>query len=215
MAKINLGILGGFNGKVGTVVGSFWKGIPVMRAYVRNIRNRDTAAQRLVRMRFALLGEMTSAFNGALLLGLKNTAARNKMTEGNVFVKLNWDKVTVSADGVSSVDYAQMVLSQGPLDNVLFGSARFDTPSQVDISFGANDDGDRSDAEDNVYVFVYNPESKSGSLSKAAKRGDATMSIKVPAQWNGSKVHIWGFTVSNDLNPVSSRSTYIGTGTIG
>ena len=33
MGKVRMGILDGFKGKVGTVVGSFWKGKKVMRAY--------------------------------------------------------------------------------------------------------------------------------------------------------------------------------------
>ena len=32
MATFNKGILGGFNGKLGTVVGTSWKGISIMRS---------------------------------------------------------------------------------------------------------------------------------------------------------------------------------------
>ena len=45
MAKQQSGILGGYVGKVGTVVGYFWNGKPCMRAYKRQVRNPRTAAQ--------------------------------------------------------------------------------------------------------------------------------------------------------------------------
>ena len=41
MGKLQNGILDGFSGKVGTVVGSTWKGIPVMRARPRLKKNRS------------------------------------------------------------------------------------------------------------------------------------------------------------------------------
>lgn len=41
MGKINQGILGGFSGKVGTVVGGSWKGT----AYMRGLPTHYTATQ--------------------------------------------------------------------------------------------------------------------------------------------------------------------------
>ena len=39
MGTIKQGILGGFSGKVGTVVGSSWKGISYMRGQAQNVKN--------------------------------------------------------------------------------------------------------------------------------------------------------------------------------
>jgi hypothetical protein len=39
MGKINQGILGGFSGKVGNVVGGSWKGIEYMRVIPASIAN--------------------------------------------------------------------------------------------------------------------------------------------------------------------------------
>ena len=36
MGKIKTGILGGFQGKVGTVIGSTWRGESIMRALPKN-----------------------------------------------------------------------------------------------------------------------------------------------------------------------------------
>jgi hypothetical protein len=45
MATIKQGILGAFSGKVGNVVGSSWKGIPVMKSLPPSVSNPRTAAQ--------------------------------------------------------------------------------------------------------------------------------------------------------------------------
>ena len=37
MARLTEGILGPFSGKVGTVVGYRWRGVPCVRGYVRQI----------------------------------------------------------------------------------------------------------------------------------------------------------------------------------
>lgn len=54
MGKILQGILGGFSGKVGPVVGASWKGIQYMRAYVVPA-NPNTAGQQTQRTSFAVM----------------------------------------------------------------------------------------------------------------------------------------------------------------
>lgn len=217
MATINRGILDGFFGKVGTVVGSFWKGIPVMRAYVRRIRDRKNSPQLLIRARFATLGELSSAFLAATRIGMRNAAAKSRTTESNVFVNKNWS--AVEADSVDSVtvDFASLVVAHGPLTGVQFGSPQFDTPQQVDVSFDTNEEIDKTSLDDLVYLFAYCPDAKCGVLSPAVKRSDKSVSVTVPAYWNGMKVHLWGFTLGDGLDNkgMLSNSVYIGSGDIG
>ena len=52
MGTIKQGILGGFNGKVGTVIGASWKGITYMRGIAASNSNPQTEAQLDQRARF-------------------------------------------------------------------------------------------------------------------------------------------------------------------
>ena len=52
MGKIKQGILGGFKGKVGTVIGSSWNGISYMRGIAQSVKNANTAAQQTQRAFF-------------------------------------------------------------------------------------------------------------------------------------------------------------------
>jgi hypothetical protein len=45
MGKIRQGILGGFNGTVGTVVGGSWKGTAYMRGKAQSIKNPRTKSR--------------------------------------------------------------------------------------------------------------------------------------------------------------------------
>ena len=218
MAKVNWGILDGFIGKVGTVVGSFWKGKAVMRAYKRQVRDRNSEAQQIARIRFAAIGRLSGAFLPAIRVGFQAVARRQQMTEGDIFVRENWGHVHGDISGGATVDYEDFVVAQGHLPEVQFGNATFENPLQVDVPINDSASVIGSHRDDIVYVFVYSPEACAGILSDTGVRVDEEVSIHVPAYWNGHRVHVWGFAKgadANDLNPgVLSNSRYLGSGTI-
>ena len=89
MAKLHQGILGAFSGKVGTVVGYLWRGRQVVRAYRKEINYPNTESQQAEREWFVSMVRFAATARQALLLGLRERAARDQMTEGNAFVKMN------------------------------------------------------------------------------------------------------------------------------
>ena len=89
MAKLEQGILGPFRGKVGTVVGYLWRGKQVVRAYRREINYPNTEQQQAEREWFVGMVRFAATARQALLLGLRERAERDVMTEGNAFVRMN------------------------------------------------------------------------------------------------------------------------------
>ncbi|MBR1550177.1 MAG: hypothetical protein IJ634_06010 [Bacteroidales bacterium] len=218
MAKVNCGILDGFMGKVGTVVGSFWKGVPVMRAYNRHHRDAMTEQQILQRMRFKALAQLSSGFLDATVVGMHNVAVSRHMTESNVFTSMNAGAVTATDFDSLNVDFTSLVVAYGPLPQVGFGAANFDTPQQVSVTFKGNTECRYASADDDVYLFAYCPDAECGVLSAPVKRSAGTLEVRVPADWNGLKVHLWGFALGAKTNQranQTSDSTYIGSGNIG
>ena len=55
MGKINQGILGGFSGKVGNVIGGTWKGIDYMRVKPAHVTNPKTEGQVDQRSKFCTM----------------------------------------------------------------------------------------------------------------------------------------------------------------
>ena len=71
MGRIRKGILGGFSGKVGTVVGSSWKGIAYMRSLPLKVKNPRTQPQRMQRSKFALSLSLLQPMTAFLRTGWK------------------------------------------------------------------------------------------------------------------------------------------------
>lgn len=216
MGKVQMGILDGFVGKVGTVVGSFWKGKPVMRAYKRTVHDANTEAQLLVRTRFGAINQLAGAFLYAIREGFKMVAKSKKLTEGDIFVMENWGFVHADTPGNATVDFTEITIAKGNLPEVQFGTPKYDTPLTVEVPITAGDVPVGADSNDLVYLFVYSPEAGAGLLSEAVTRGDESVILAVPSYWNGHRVHLWGFAVGggNDDMDKRSNSRYLGSGTI-
>jgi hypothetical protein len=71
MGRIKKGILGGFSGKVGTVVGANWKEISYMRSLPQKVKNPRTEAQRKQRSKFLLVVNLLKPLNPLLRIGWK------------------------------------------------------------------------------------------------------------------------------------------------
>lgn len=216
MGKVQMGILDGFVGKVGTVVGSFWKGKPVMRAYKRQVSDAKSEAQQLLRTRFAAIGSLSGAFLSAIQLGFKEVAKRKKWTEGDIFVHENWGCVHADTPGAATVDYTELVIAKGNLPEAQFGAASFADPLTVEVPMTDSSEVIGANAQDRVYLFVYSPEAGAGMLGDVKYRADESIACNVPAYWNGHRVHVWGFAIGGgaDNKGVISNSRYLGSGTI-
>ena len=216
MGKVQMGILDGFIGKVGTVVGGYWKGKAVMRAYKKTVHDANTEAQQLIRTRFAGIGALAGQFLTAIERGFRNVARSRQLTEGDVFVRLNWNRVHADTPGSVTIDYEDLVVAQGNLPEVQFGAATATNPLQVDVAI--NDDATiiGSDPADEAYIFVYSPQAKAGILSQPVLRVEEDAKIRVPSYWNGHRVHVYGFAIGGGTDNAGriSNSRYIGSVTI-
>ena len=216
MGKINQGILDGFSGKVGTVVGYKVHGKKVMRAYVDKVKDPRTAKQMDARLRFKTLAALAVGFLTASKTGLERIAASWRHTVANAFMRINQGAVTV-ADGVAEVDLSALVCSVGALPQVGFGQADYTEPLTAKVDFAPNSDTPGAADEDEVYLFVYEPSSGQGMLSAPAQRSTGTVEVNLPSTWSGVEVHVYGFALGKgrDNDGKHSNSAYIGSGIVG
>ena len=71
MGTIKKGILGGFSGKVGTVVGANWKSISYMCSLPQKVKNPRTVGQRSQRSKFSLTLKLLQPMTAFLRTGWK------------------------------------------------------------------------------------------------------------------------------------------------
>ncbi len=106
MGKIKQGILGGFKGKVGTVIGASWNGIAYMRGLAQSVKNPKTAAQLQQRAYFKDLQSLVGQLTDEQLQSLFPTVMRG-MTRRNMLTRQLAAAATV-VDDVKSVDLSLM-----------------------------------------------------------------------------------------------------------
>ena len=76
MGKISQGILGGFSGKVGTVIGSTWKSIHYMRAIATSVKDSRTEKQLFQRSKFLASINFLKTATPFVRIGYRNYAYR-------------------------------------------------------------------------------------------------------------------------------------------
>ena len=213
------GILAPFKNRIGTVVGRRWRaGRWTMNSYQGDVKNPRTTAQQIQRLRFSAAGQLGAAFYDAIDISLSYFLKTHPTTQVGEFVKRNMPFITAAGPDSLNVDYTSLTLCKGTLPEAWFDAPGFDTPGRVKVDWSANLAMPSASPHDKVYVFVYCPDTKSGILSEAVERSAATMDIIVPADWNGLRVHLYGFATSDKTNRKKpnavSNSLYIGSGNI-
>lgn len=218
MAIITGNNLGRLKKKSGPNVFRKWRNLQVMGVYNSEVRNPNTAGQKVVRTAFAAAARIAAAFSSAIMIGFENVCKGTKVPQRGYFVKKNWSHFHGDISGSVTVDYEDFVISQGDLPEIQFGNATFANPLEVDVPISDSASVIGAHADDTAFVFAYSPEAGVGILSSNKKRSDSSVVINVPAYWNGHRVHVFGFgkgAAANAINPDDlSNSRYLGSGTI-
>jgi hypothetical protein len=207
MGTIKQGILGGFSGKVGTVVGSSWKGISYMRSLAQSIKNPRTSAQVGQRTRMTAAVALVKAVIGFINIGYRKFAKH--MSPYNAAMQ----EVLMSAISGDypdiAIDYGAVVLSKGSLEPVAGGTT---TKSAGKMTFAWEDNSTAGNAKatDKSMLLVYNPsKASSASLISGAARSSKTADLNIPTTWTGDTVHAYMAFVREDGSMVST-SKYLG-----
>jgi hypothetical protein len=210
MATFRDGILGGFKGLVGTVIGSTWRTLNVMKKRPKPSTKAPVQAQIDQRIKFGLMTDFLSNARKHVDLGFQSY--NGVLTPMNGAVRLNIDAFTGTSPNFI-IDYSKIVLSTGKLpgpvdvemtpavDAITFKWTVYDTSS-------AEDDALRN--TDLLALFAYNP-SSGFSLTNTgmATRAALTRTLDLPRPFLGSPLHVWLYYVSANRKSVS-KSRYLG-----
>ena len=154
MGKIKQGILGGFKGKVGTVIGASWNGIAYMRGLAQSVKNPKTAGQTTQRGFFREVLDIVGQLSREQLAFLFPTAPSG-MTRHNALVKQLTAVAAVDGD-TKSVDLGNI--------NSLGNAATADMPevavavdgSNLAISWNGDSDFRAEHGDEYPVIFVAN-----------------------------------------------------------
>ena len=213
MGTIKQGILGGFSGKVGTVIGSSWKGISYMRGQAQHVKNPRSAGQVNQRSKFNLVLNFLQPNVPYIRIGYKSQAA--KQTEFNAAFSYHIKNAVTGSYPNYAMDYTKVVVSKGGLTQVSDGAVNW-TAAQSKLTFTWTDNSGVGNAlaTDKAMPFVYNKDKNETIYNtEGATRTTHTMDITVPSDWVGDKVEVYLGMVSDD-GALVADSIYLGEKTL-
>ncbi len=204
MAKLDMGILGGFSGRVGTVVGYHRRGAWFVRAYQPHIKDRKSEAQLQQRSRFKAMIQFASPATPVLRVGLRRLAADWQITEGNAFLKINKEcfprgsrntRNSRESRNSRAIDYPSLQFSQGTLAVPKGLQYAVDERGVLAVRWVADGGG----LADDIHIYIYSPAAGRG-LTAVAERGRRAVQLLLPEEFAGGELHLWAFAASGQGN---------------
>lgn len=207
MGKIRQGILGGFNGTVGTVVGGSWKGLAYMRGKAQSIKNPRTEKQMAQRIKFGMAQKFVKVMTGYLQVGFRNYTQHQTAT--NAAMSHTVRNCMAGKYPVFGIDPSRVLVSSGSLMPGRFCTVK--VASNV-ATFTWEDNSDESHAgiDDFAMPLIYNfTKGEAIFTTENASRVDCKTELKLPADWADDLLSCYIAFASVQNNSVSN-SVYVG-----
>ncbi len=193
MAIYKQGILGPFSGKVGTVVGSSWRGIAYIRSLAAKVGNPRTQKQVSNRARFSTLTSRLKHFLALIKQGFIDVG---NMSPWSAAIKTNLAAVSEDDAHNILVDMQAIVLSNGTTDFEISASK---AGSTVDFSWTAP--GTASDFFDGeLLVGAYNVANGKSAIYKTdLSQGAGLLDFSAILTGEDDDVHIYYFAAASGV----------------
>jgi hypothetical protein len=212
MGTINQGILGGFSGKVGTVIGGTWKGINFMRGIAPRHSDAQTVRQMDQRLKFAVTLKFLQPLSGFIKVGFKDYAIR--MTAINAAFSYNIRNAIQGTYPSYAINYANALVARGLLAPALNPVASSTAAGTVVFTWANNSSEMNANTTDQTLIVVFNPaKNQAVFLGDTSTRADGTQSVTVPNSFTGDLVQCYIAFITED-GTVISNSTYAGAVTV-
>jgi hypothetical protein len=153
MAIIKRGILGGFQNRIGNIVGSSWKGIAVMKSLPLSVSNPNTTAQQAQRSKFKGVVEYASALLSGCIKPLWDRFAQEE-SGYNAFIRANISNFNDDGDIVNVGNTVLAIGKLAPATN--FTATANASTNVVTVSSKTRTAGSFDANTDQVYLVVVN-----------------------------------------------------------
>jgi hypothetical protein len=212
MGTFSKGILGGFSGKVGTVVGANWRGKDIMRSLPKKSDREPSTEQMMVRLKFKLVTQFLAPIRPVLVKyfgqpqGFKSR--RNLATAYHILEAITGDYPDYA------IDYQKVIVSKGELLGLQQPTATPQATAEIALAWEDNTGQGLAKADDGLLVVVYNEsrglfETREG----AAPRSSMAYTLSLPRNWVGETVQCWiAFTSAEGKK--CATSVFMGTVTL-
>lgn len=210
MGKLNLGILGGFSGSVGTVVGmTNKKGDDIIRAKSKKARTSFTEGQRNHQSKFGLVVSHLNVLNEFVRIGFKAEAGE-VMTPFNCASKAAIMNAVKGEAPDFEIDFSKLQISSGRLNREMIVSTSVEEGVAAFV-WSDTSKNSQGDSTDKTVLVAYNVDGKEVSFSHGDfTRGTKAGSLSLPYCEQGDKIVFYLFFQSSSDPLLVSKSQYCG-----
>jgi hypothetical protein len=187
MGTIKGGILGGFAGKVGAVIGGRWKDKDVMKGLPRKRTDNPTAIQLEQRAKIKVM----VSFLRKLSKLLRKTFRDAGMSGGNFALRQNIQFAITGNYPSYGIDFSKVVLAKGSLEVADGAVASAGTAGKIVFNWNYVANAGDANGTDTAIIISYCPDlNRAGYDYTTATRIDNTATLEVPG-FSGKLVHTW------------------------
>lgn len=208
MGKFYKGILGGFQGTVGTVVGATWRGMDVLRSRPRKSNKPATDAQLEQRSRFKLMAEFLRPMRPVLKLYFGQPS--NAKSKSNLATAYHMNEAVAGTYPSFTVDFQKVITSKGELTRLENPVVTPQANAILAITWTDNTGEGQAKTDDQLVIVVHNA-TKGDTRHKleAASRATGNFSYDLPDTWTGDTVHVY-LSVASATDKLYGNSEYFG-----
>jgi len=206
MGTYNKGILGPFNGKVGTVVGTRWRGIDVMRSLPTQNGAEPTENQKAQGQKFSLASRFVTSLADLLADCFKPNEKQTSINSALSYALRN------AVSGVYpniQFNYNLALVSRGSLPNGNSPEASSTVAGQVQFEWVDNSGVGSAKPEDKAVFVAISDETKEAVFTTNGALRSARVGVLNMAQFSGKRVHCWIAFKAKDGRD-TANSIYLG-----
>ena len=208
MGTIKKGILGGFSGTVGTVVGANWRGMDVMRSRPKARGGTPTPLQILQRQKFALAIKFQNSLRSmqSRLYG-DHSGVKSRV---NLAASYLLKEVVSEINGNVVLQMEKVLITKGDLTGFQNLAATAGTGESIHFTWEDNSSQMQAQASDIFCTAVYEEESGEFYVQEGPQiRSAQNATVVLPTNWNGATVYVYAF-FQNETQDKACNSFYIG-----
>ena len=202
MGIINQGILGGFSGKVGPIVGFRWKSNYYIRARAAKVSNPRTPKQQEQRGKFATAFSLLKAIKPFIRIGYKEFT--QDKSAFNAAMSYTLKRAVTGSGKEIRIDFNRVLVSMGTLMPIFEGTA---TQNGNKMYFNWQDNSGMGNAEDTdiAMLLVYNKDKETAVYdTKTALRSSQHAELQLPSDWQDDELIAYLSFCSADGNTIAN-----------
>lgn len=208
MATISKGILGGFSGKVGPVVGATWRGMDVIRSRPKSSRRTPSEKQLEQQLKFKLAISFLQPIKSiqSLYFGM-GSGVKSRV---NLAVSYTISEAIQMVAGLPELIFNKVLITRGELTS--FQNAVLTTQPGGVLHLEWEDNSTQGDAAptDQVSIVCYCAELNNWEIYEGiVMRSDLMADVTLPAYCLGKTMEVYAF-LNNEKQTAASTSLYLG-----